>query len=154
MKQWSFIPSAGVVAAFAFGTFIGFVGGMQIVRSKAIPEKDLPVASSLLTSPVLYEWWASAEGTLIEKKDDYIILEQEGEQTRIELMNGVSQRTSFSNSLDNVQELFGPVQLKDIPLGAQLRGTVYISGKEPRNQQSNQTNRVLGNDFVVLNEQQ
>ncbi|MBI2573997.1 MAG: hypothetical protein HYV78_01220 [Candidatus Wildermuthbacteria bacterium] len=152
MKSWSFVHIAGVAGVFVLGTFIGFAGGTQIVQNKAMPEQDLPVASSLLSSPVLYEWWASAKGTLTEKGDGYIILEQEGKQTRVELMNDALQSTSFARQLENAQGSFQSIQLKDIPLGSQLRGTVIVSGKGPQSRQSEQASHVLGVNFTLINE--
>lgn len=69
-----FFLVAVLIVAFAGGFFLG-------IQQKVSPQQEssfrLPVAPEILTNPLVGEWQGSAEGTIIEKNDDNLVLGDE-----------------------------------------------------------------------------
>lgn len=144
MKSWSLTHIIGVLAAFAFGTFIGFAGGTQIARNRAIQEQDLPVASSLLTSPVLYEWWGSFEGTLKEKTEGSVILEKDGQKMEIQ----VPPQTFFTKKTGAKPTDVTLLTLAQVEPGSRIRGIALVRKKGSLRPEQKE-DAMVGNSFSI-----
>lgn len=146
MNKSSFFIVGVALAAFLIGTFIGFNGGAQIARKKFLQEQNLPVVSSLLTSPVLYEWWASAEGVVKEKTANSMTLEKNGKTTEIIIMA----TTTFSKLKSPGSSEYVPVSFSELPIGTMVRGGVRVSKESFDGALSSVNDRVMGSSFVVV----
>lgn len=89
-----------------------------------VKEKDLPLVSSFILNPVFYEWWVGAEGMLLEKTEDYIVLERYGIRATIQINDGT---TFLAKRVENEQ--VRTIGIEDVPLGSQLRGMVLAREK-------------------------
>lgn len=102
-----------------------------------ISEDELPIGIDLLKNPIVYQWRGSVEGTLIAKDEESITLSSKGAKITIPLYApSGKRRTPFNNSK-------GEVDLKDIPLGTNLRGDFFVIPWP------NDKNKIVGSLFTV-----
>lgn len=85
-------------------------------------EENLPVDKSVLKEPMIYQWKGSVEGKLISKTENTFTLEKNGRQIVIKTLDNYSEFTKIP--------LGKNIVLKDIPLQANLIGTVLITEKK------------------------
>lgn len=128
-----------VVAVALGGVAVGFFGARvlpgqgnpQVINryilkesgEKVVPEAKLPISSDLLLNPLFYEWTANIEGALVEKTSNSITLEKDGQRFSIDIADTTrffDQRNVSGSDAGKI------VSLKDIPIGANLRGGVFI----------------------------
>lgn len=91
-----------------------------------VDEKKLPISLELLQNPIVYEWRGSVEGKLVSKSDHtFTIEDQKG--NKISITNITSTGEIFKTLFYKISD-GGTVKisLNDIPLGATLRGDVWI----------------------------
>lgn len=90
---------------------------------RVVPEDMLPVPRDLLLSPVFYEWTANADGVLVEKTSKSVTLEKDGKRFTIE----VAEKTRFLDQRNTGTSGGGTeISFNDVPVGANLRGGVFI----------------------------
>ncbi|MDP2652212.1 MAG: hypothetical protein Q8O94_03680 [bacterium] len=142
-----------VIVSLVAGIFIGGILFFSPNSSKLLQESSVDV--NLLANPVLYEWWASAQGIIVEKGEDYIVLDKNGQLLRVDVLSHPLQSTAFARAIGNQSppEEFEHLSFEDIVTGMRLRGTVSVTAWKGEERVSEQASRVVGHDFTVLSEE-
>lgn len=91
---------------------------------KAADPTTLIDPTQILQHPVFTEWLGSVEGVLVEKSSDSFTIEKGGKKLPIYLQEGL---TGFYGKAVNVGKALPKITLKEIPIGAYLRGGVTIT---------------------------
>lgn len=134
------VPVTYLVVVLLLGSVVGFFANQTLLSTsapvcspeciskegelvKVVEEQKLPLISELLTNPIFYEWWASAEGTVVKKTEDSITLEKDGNQVVIKV------RPTVTKFFIQVSEIGQPASasFEDVKIGSKLRGGVLMS---------------------------
>lgn len=102
----------------------------------------LPISSSLLQNPIVYEWRGSVKGKMITK-DEHAFVLQDDKGNKINITD------LRPNKIDRFNTLFYKksdsklvkITLRDIPVGAELGGDFFIFKNGP--------NTPVGSSFIV-----
>ena len=139
------------VAAISAGV-IGYLLGNIVPLQEKVATADLTVQEEFLTNPIFYEWWASAEGTVIQKGKNSITIEKDGR--RVQLLVSVEDgRTQvFRETQEANTATPANASYDDIVEGSYIRtgaavarkGTLGIAGEE---------NVALATTLVIISEQ-
>lgn len=142
-----------VLVSLVAGISIGGIFFFLPSSSKLLQESSVDI--NLLANPVLYEWWASAQGIIVEKGEDYIVLDKNGQLLRVEVLSHPLQSTAFARAIGSQSppEEFEYLSFEDIVTGMSLRGTVSVTAWKGEERVSEQASRVVGHDFTVLFEE-
>lgn len=138
--------------AFLFGGAAAFLGTgiflkpdiqhvIEYVSSetgvKVIREKDVPLPPALLLNPLIYEWTARIDGTIVEKSKDTFVLERDG-------MRALITKTGLTGFIEPGSLIPVYVQYEDLSIGDRLKGGVYIFGKK-----TGAGKNIVGGVFIV-----
>jgi len=122
-----------------FTLFLGVVIGVAASRLMTPPQQvakpqinpaDLPISLRLLQNPAVYEWRGDVIGKLIAKDEHTLALEDEktNKITITDLLPGGAGtfKTIYLKKAEKKGLRPTEVTLKDIPLGAMLKGSFFV----------------------------
>lgn len=145
MSKGITLPFAVVIAVIGAG--VGYYAGNVAPFEEKVATQELPLITELLTNPVYYEWWASAEGTVVAKTDDTLTLEKDGRQAVVKVnTEGDVSRFYRQGALDTL-----PVQVsyEEVQVGDTLRGGVNLARKGTTGL-AGEENVAFGTSFVIV----
>lgn len=90
----------------------------------SISEADLPVPVAILTNKVVPHWWGTLKGTVVEKTDTTVTIENAGDRLTIEvpqsvLINDTRLRSGYPTKIIKMP-------LSQLPLGVQVEGSAFF----------------------------
>lgn len=114
---------AGLVLLLVTVASVSYYLGSNQPKEPMIKEATLPLPSSTLQNPLIYEWQGSVEGVLVEKNDQNFTLEKDGAKLTISIKKDY---TAFYKQGATGSANLG---IKDVPDGATVRGIIWLASK-------------------------
>lgn len=151
-KPSHFLP---LVIVLVLGLVAGAFVTKMLLPSKStgpvkVADAKLPIATSLLTNPIVSQWRGSVEGVLTAKDENSItIADEEGNSLTVPLK--VSDSKNMTLFYDRTSEASAsadprmPVELDLIKVGSYLRGDFFVVGGEDNS-------RIVGSSFTAIDQ--
>lgn len=112
-----------------------------------IDPKELPVSIETFQNPVITQWIAGVEGTLVKKDVSSFTLEKNGQQLTIGVHPGL---TGFLGEASPSSKTLPQYHLEQIPLGSYLRGAVTLSPQKGKGLKNLAGSAISGNAFTIV----
>lgn len=148
MSRTYLLFSAVVISSMVIGYLLGNV----IPIEEKIPAKSLTVEKEFLSNPILYEWWASAEGIVTEKGENSITIENEGRELTMEVSVEDGRTQIFREEVSAEGATPALATLDEIRVGSRVRSGVAIARKGTAGIASEES-VALATTLVILEEE-
>lgn len=115
-----------VILSLFLGIIIGVLGGFfakEIITNKTAT--DLPIGLELLKNPIVNQWRGAVEGELVEKTNDYIVINDEKGNSISIPLGEVPGRGKNAIFFD-LKKSKNQISLDEIPVGTKLLGDFFV----------------------------
>ncbi len=115
------IVLALVLAALAYKSNVLSKLKPSQIGSDYVSEKSLPLSSSILTNPLIYQWKGELAGAVSAKTDKSFTLTSKGSSLKVTYIKG------YTSIYDVPSQ--NEISLNQLAIGTLLRGEVWITSK-------------------------
>lgn len=120
------LSSLLLVVSLLSALALGYLAGNVVPIERKVNADTLIIKDDFLTNPIFYEWWASVSGRVVEKGEDSITVERDGERVVLRIKTSGSPKTDIFRQ-SSPSEASQPITFAEVSVGSLVRGGVYFA---------------------------